>query len=127
MTREELLRSNEYWKLEIQMELFRIISEYMESNNLNRTQLADKLGVTKGYISQILNGDFDHRISKLVQLAMVIGKVPRIDFIDIEEIFKLDELDLLHEKPSYSTKIYNAAKNKPKFSNVSEPRIAEEF
>lgn len=98
MTREELLKSTEFWKLEIQMGLFNIINEYMKKNNLNRTQLAEKFGVTKGYISQILNGDFDHRISKLIELAMFTGKVPRIDYYDFEDILKKDELGLLNEK-----------------------------
>jgi len=126
MTREELLKCNEYWIGEIQNDLFRLISEFMEKNNLNRAQLAEKLGVTKGYISQILNGDFDHRISKLVQLSMLIGKVPRIEFVDIEEILRLDKLGLLHEKPSYSAVTYNT-EGKSKLNKVSEPGAVEEF
>jgi transcriptional regulator with XRE-family HTH domain len=86
MTRKKLLSSPEYWILEIQMQLYKIINDFMENNNINRTQLADKLGVTKGYISQILNGDFDHRISKLVELALSVGKVPRIKFEDLEQV-----------------------------------------
>jgi len=97
MTREELLRSNEYWIAEIQLDLFELIEDHLTKNNLSRIQFAEKLGVTKGYVSQILNGEFDHRLSKFVELAMSIGKVPRIKFVDIEEILKQDELDILHE------------------------------
>lgn len=57
----------------------------MEENNLNRTQLAERLGVTKGYVSQILNGDFDHKISKLVDLALLAGKVPIINYKTISD------------------------------------------
>jgi transcriptional regulator with XRE-family HTH domain len=98
MTRQELLESKEYWTLELQMEFQKIITEFMEKSNLNRKELSEKLGVSKSYISQILNGDFDHRISKLVELSLAIGKVPRIEFYDIDQILKLDDLDLLHEK-----------------------------
>lgn len=98
MTREELLNSNEYWVGEIQHSLFKLIKDYMDTNKFSRKELADRLGVTKGYISQILNGEFDHRISKLVELAMIIGKVPRIDYIDIDQIKKLDELGELHKQ-----------------------------
>lgn len=52
----------------------------MEDNRINRTELAKRLGVSKGYISQVLNGDFDHRISKLVELALFIGYYPHITF-----------------------------------------------
>ena len=105
MTREELLKSKEYWIGEIQQDLFELIEKYLINNNLNRIQFAEKLNVTKGYVSQILNGEFDHRISKLVELAMSIGKVPRIKFIDIEEILKQDELGVLNENKYESINI----------------------
>lgn len=80
MTREELINSREYWIAKIQLDLFNQLKNYMNANNLSQSQLAEKLGVTKGYISQILNGDFDHRISKLVELALAIGYVPVITY-----------------------------------------------
>ncbi|MFC2131043.1 helix-turn-helix domain-containing protein [Bacteroidota bacterium] len=92
MKREELLKSKEYWMVKIQNDLFNLLNEYMISNNLSRKQLADKLGFTKGYISQILNGNFDHRISKFVELSLSVGKVPEISFDNIENILMDDEL-----------------------------------
>ncbi|MBK9985378.1 MAG: helix-turn-helix transcriptional regulator [Saprospiraceae bacterium] len=85
MKREELVSSNEYWLTKIQLDLFNMIETYRKENNLNKTQLAEKLGVTKGYVTQILNGDFDHRVSKLVELAIIFGKVPVLNFIDVEQ------------------------------------------
>ncbi len=58
---------------------------------MNRSELAKKLGVTKGYISQVLNGDSDHRISKMVELSLAIGVVPDIRFKNLEEYLKTDE------------------------------------
>ncbi len=109
MKREELLKSKEYWIGEIQLELFKFIENYMKKNNLSRKQFANKLGVTKGYVSQILNGEFDHRISKFVELSLAIGKVPRVDFCDIEQIIYLDELNELH------TRRYNSLNIELKF------------
>ena len=86
MTREELVSSREYWIAKIQLDLFNQIENYMTEHQLSRTQLAENLGVTKGYVSQILNGDFDHKISKLVDLALVIGKVPQINYSSLSEI-----------------------------------------
>jgi len=97
MTRAELLKSREYWIGEIQQELFELIEEYLKENNLTRIQFAQKLNVTKGYVSQILNGEFDHRLSKFIDLALAIDKVPRVKFIDIEEIIKQDELGYLND------------------------------
>ncbi len=78
MTREELLRSPEYWTTKLQLELYARIEEYMVENKINRTELAKRLGVSKGYVTQILNGDYDHRLSKLVEIALKIDYVPRI-------------------------------------------------
>ena len=39
----------------------------------------------KSYVSQLLNGNFDHKISKLVELSLAIGKVPILDYKDISE------------------------------------------
>ncbi len=80
-----------YWTAKIQLDLFRILEMYMEENGLSRTQLARKLGVSKGYITQVLNGDFDHRLSKLVGLSLAVGKVPDITFRDLNEIITLAE------------------------------------
>lgn len=90
MDREELLRSPEYWMVKIQSELFNQIQEYMDSKGLNQTELATELHVSKGYVSQILNGDFDHRISKLVELSLAVGKVPQINWKDIETVLLED-------------------------------------
>ena len=87
ITYNELLKTPEYWITKIQLDLYTMMNKYMESNNLSRTDLAKKLGVTKGYISQVLNGDFDHRLSKLVELSMSVGMVPQINFIPVDKVF----------------------------------------
>ncbi|MEX0983401.1 MAG: helix-turn-helix transcriptional regulator [Bacteroidales bacterium] len=86
MNKEELLQTKGYWVAKIQIELYNQLSDYMRKNELNRTQLAAKLGVTKGYVSQILNGDFNHRISTLVELSLAMGKAPVIQFSDLDQI-----------------------------------------
>ena len=90
LTRESLLRSPEFWEENIKTELFNMIQDYMDEHNLNQKQLAEKVGCSKGYISQLLNGDSDHRLSKLVQLALSIGKAPYLYLKDIEKIVEAD-------------------------------------
>src|SRR6056297_3759121 len=86
MNKQELLQTKGYWVAKIQIELYNQLSDYMKKHHLNRSQLADKLGVTKGYVSQILNGDFNHRISTLVELSLAMGKAPVIQFSDLDKI-----------------------------------------
>ena len=87
ITYKELLSTPEYWTTRIQLELFTLMEQYMQTHQLSRTELAHQLGVSKGYISQVLNGDFDHRLSKLVELSMAIGMVPQIKYIPTDKLF----------------------------------------
>lgn len=97
MQRKELLESSEYWTVEIQMQLFKLIQQYLIENKMSRKELADKLGFSKGYISQILNGNYDHKISKLVELSLAIGLVPRIEFVPLSKILIDDDKGLLNK------------------------------
>lgn len=82
---EELIRTKSYWMTIIQNDLYAKVEQYMIDKGINRTQLASELGVTKGYISQVLNGDFNHSLGKLIELALSVGVVPQINFKSIDE------------------------------------------
>lgn len=86
MTREELLKCPEYWTSLIQDELYRQINIYMEEHKMNKTELAKHLGCSRGYVTQLLNGDFDHKLSKLVELSLAIGMAPSIKFNELEHV-----------------------------------------
>lgn len=94
MKREELLKSREYWISKIQIDLFNLIEDYLKKKKITKTKLAEELGVTKGYITQILNGDFDHKVSKLVELSLAFGKVPVLNFEDFKQYCEDDELGI---------------------------------
>ncbi len=91
MTREELLKSPNYWTSELQNELYRQIEEFMQANKMNKSQLAEYLGCSKGYITQLLNGDFDHKMSKFFELALAINKIPEFTFTDVDEYIQSDK------------------------------------
>ena len=90
MKREALLSSPEYWTVQIQGQLLQEIHLKLESSGKTQSELAKELGVSKGYISQILSGDYDHRISKFVELSLAIGKVPVIEFRNLSEVISED-------------------------------------
>ncbi|MDE5904729.1 helix-turn-helix transcriptional regulator [Duncaniella sp.] len=73
--------SSAYWTQLVQLMIFDNIKRYLDENHLTRTEFATRLGVSKGYVSQILNGDFDHKLSKLVELALACDMVPRIELM----------------------------------------------
>lgn len=96
-TRAELLKNKGYWTAKIQTELFREINTFMQEKGMNNTQLAAYLGCSKGYVSQLLNGDFDHKLSKLVELSLAIGKVPLLEYMDVEQYINEDKESVVYE------------------------------
>lgn len=83
--RKDLIKSKTYILTKFQIQLFNQITDYLKKKKLNRTQFANELGVSKGYVSQILKGEYDHKISKMVDLYLSIGLVPQITTTPIEE------------------------------------------
>ena len=45
----------------------------MAETDRNKSRLAEYLGVSEGYVSQLLNGDYDHCMSKFFELALAFG------------------------------------------------------
>ena len=85
MTRKEIISSPHYWLAHSQLALYDQVVRYMEREQINQTQLAERLGVTKSYVSQIINGNFNYTLQKLIEIGLVIGKVPVIEYRPIEE------------------------------------------
>lgn len=91
MTREELIKNPAYWTAGLQMELYRQIMAFMESRHMNKTQLAEYFNCSKGYVTQLLNGNFDHKLSKFVELSLAINKIPEFTFSDVDEYILSDK------------------------------------
>ncbi len=85
ISKNELAQTPEYWIETIQNDLFREVHNYLKEHGLNQTQFAEKLGFSKGYISQVLNGNFNFTLSKLVEIALAIGVAPKISFDKLNE------------------------------------------
>ena len=111
MKRKELLKSKEFWIVKIQNQLYEELEKYLRENNVSKTELANKMGVSKGYISQILNGDFDHKLSKLIEIIMVMDKVLILNLENIDDCINIDKeigIDKLNERFTFNITInYN--------------------
>ena len=86
LKREELVSKPEYWLETIQNEIFRQVTAYLKDNNMTQNQLAAQLGVTKGNVSQIMKGEFNYTLKKLIELSLAVGKAPVINFMPLAEI-----------------------------------------
>ena len=108
LKQEELVTKPEYWLETIQNEIFRQVTAYLKDNNMTQNQLAEQLGVTKGYVSQIMKGEFNYTLKKLIELSLAVGKAPLINFMPLAEIISLE-----------NEKVYSS--QTPPLNKVAEP------
>ncbi|MES2111364.1 MAG: helix-turn-helix transcriptional regulator [Bacteroidota bacterium] len=90
MSRAKILSSPAYWFEKSQNELFRQFHYYMERENINQTQLAERLGITRGRVSQILRGESNFTMKTLIELGLFIGVIPKISYRPLDEEIKSD-------------------------------------
>ncbi|CAH1002334.1 hypothetical protein LEM8419_03241 [Neolewinella maritima] len=57
------------------------VNIYLKEQEMSRTQFAEKLGVSKGYISQLLNGRSDLKLSSIANLARAMDRDPQLLFL----------------------------------------------
>ncbi len=75
---------------------------------MTQSQLALQLGLSKGYVSQVMKGEFNYTLKKLIELSLAEGKAPVF-------LFKpLDELHLTKNEKISSPEM-------PPFNKVADP------
>lgn len=63
----------EYAREACMLSVTEVIADTMEREGLNRAQLADKLGFTKGHVSRLLTGDRNMTLGTLGELLWAAG------------------------------------------------------
>jgi transcriptional regulator with XRE-family HTH domain len=87
ISREEIIRNEYYWIEIIQNKLYNDLSLYIDKNNISQKEIAKKMGVSKGRVSQLLNGDnMNYKLETIVKLCLAIDKVPSFDLVSINEL-----------------------------------------
>ncbi|HLG03473.1 MAG TPA: helix-turn-helix domain-containing protein [Bacteroidia bacterium] len=90
-SKEELLKRPNYLLTKYQNEIYRQLIAYIQSNNLAHKDIAAKLGVSNSYVSQVLNGEFNFTLKKLIEIGLLIGKVPTLEFVDFNEYWRREK------------------------------------
>lgn len=86
---EKILSQPSYWLEGINGLVYNALLDYMENYNLNRTKLAEHLGISKGRVSQILNdGEINFSVEKLIEIALKVDKFPIVEFKNKEEVLQ---------------------------------------
>jgi transcriptional regulator with XRE-family HTH domain len=118
--RDELLRTEEYWFETLQNDIYRMVAEYIQKEGMNQTQLAEQLGVSKGYISQIMNGNFNYTLKKMIELSLALKKAPAFEFKNLEQYIQDD----YQKRFEMEYKPYFILAAKPKNVNISSGKTA---
>lgn len=80
MTREELLKSPEYHLAGLQVSVYNMLEREKSIRNLTNLQLAKKLNISTARVKQILDGDYDGKLSQLIEIALKLGYTPEFRF-----------------------------------------------
>lgn len=97
----ELLNTPNYLLTKYQNEIFRQLKSYMKLKNLNQKEVADQLGVSGSYINQVLNGNFNFTLKKLIELGLMMDKIPSLKFVSFDEYW-LSEKEAQVKNPTIS-------------------------
>lgn len=85
ISKDKLLKQPNYLLSKYQAEVYRQLSAFMKDNNLSQKKVAKKLGVSNSYVNQILKGNFNYTLKKLIEISLLIGKVPSIEFLSFDD------------------------------------------
>ena len=92
ISREELLKSSDYWTEIIQNKIFNDLSEFIGNQGISNNQIAESLGLSKGRVSQILSGEnLNFRLDTLVKLCLTINRIPDFHLIAVNEFIAKDK------------------------------------
>ncbi len=106
INRAQLLKNEKFWTETIQNKIYHDLASYIEKEKISQKELAKRLGVSKGRISQILNGtNLNFRIDTLVKICMAIEKIPNFKLEDIDSFIETDA------KSNYISSVYNQEYN----------------
>lgn len=110
--RNKLLENPEYAleaaKGDFIMDVTESICEILEDKKIERKDLAKKMKKTKGYISQLLNGNRNMTLNTLAEIAFVLGYTPKIEFEekDGQKIsFDSFQINMDQDETVYHTKV----------------------
>lgn len=96
MNREQLLRNETYWIETIQNRIYHELVSHIRANDLSQKEMAKRLGVSKGRISQILSGNYlNFKIDSIVKIALATDNIPNIKFENIDNYVHRDKEELL--------------------------------
>ena len=98
----EAQNSYEYWSELARLDYAIELNEKMEEQNISRSNLAEKISVSKAYISKILGGYANFTIDSMSKLAFTLGYKIKVTFDAIDDAKNISQdswKSVSHDKP----------------------------
>lgn len=80
MTRDELIKNPSYIIQNVQLSIYTMVDREMSLRNMNRKKMSAFLNISKRQLNKILDGEFDGKLSQLIEIALKLGYTPKIKF-----------------------------------------------
>ena len=98
---DEYLKDAEFRRLFAQedliMEVTETLCELMEKEGISRKELADRLGKSKGFISQLLNGGRNLTLRTVADILHVLGY--KVYLTHFKEAGQQEQYDIIRSQP----------------------------
>ena len=118
---KRILNEPSYWIESINGYLYDSIVRYMESNDMNRTELAKHLGISKGRVSQILNdGEINFSIEKLIEISLKVDKYPLFELKDIGSY--INEISNYRDVVNFDNNYFVIERNKKEITSFKKEK-----
>jgi len=105
---KDLIKNEYFWFEKIQNEFYELLINFKSKKEINNQKIAQDLNVSKGRISQVLNGNINFTLKNLIKIILYTGKVPILKFVsqnaylkhrkDIDEYFDCIEHENMYKK-----------------------------
>ena len=85
ISKHKLFKHPDYLLSKYKAEVYRQLQQYMDDHGLTQKEIANHLGVSGSYVNQVLKGNFNFTLKKLIELSLMMGKVPMLEFVNIND------------------------------------------
>lgn len=112
--RDRLLENNAYvieaGKGDLIMDVTEAICDILEREGISRQELANRIGRSKGFVSQVLNGSRNMTLNTLSEIAQALGYTPNFKmerYVGEKYLVGNYEYEIQPEKCVYESRVVN--------------------
>ena len=131
--KEELEKTVDYKSAKIAFNIAIRVSDRLKELNLTQKELAKRLGVSKSYISQVLNGKTNMTIETIVKLSNALNLSPIVELSPMESISTIQsqaefaEASLFTNRYGSATSSASTTEAILDISQCNFPEVAKEY